>query len=296
MFKIPYSLLPMKVLKDASSIFMGTGEFLQEIFPFLRLYLKQAESDLSVKEYLSMCFLSSLMFFGFFGIFFILILGSAGVNNSFLFGLIIAIAVAFFVFFQQLVYPKVYAHRRIRSIERNLLSVLQNILIELNSGVPLFDILVNISKGEYGDVSKEFSKVVREINAGRPQIEALENMAAVNPSLFFRRAVWQLVNGMKSGANMSNVVNEIINSLSEEQVLQIQKYGSQLNPLAMFYMLVVVIAPSLGMTFLIILSSFISLSDFATKLIFWGLYSIVVFFQMMFMGIIKSKRPNLLRD
>ncbi len=296
MFKIPYSLLPMNVLRDASSAFMGTGEVLQDLFPFLRLYLKQAESDLSVKEYLSMCFLSCLLFFGFFSIFFILILSSVGIDNPFLFGLVISLVVVFFVFFQQLFYPKVYAHRRIRSIEKNLLSVLQNVLIELNSGVPLFDILVNISQGEYGEVSKEFTKVVREINAGRPQIDALEDMAAVNPSLFFRRAVWQLVNGMKSGANMSNVVNEIINSLSEEQVLQIQKYGGQLNPLAMFYMLVVVIAPSLGMTFLIILSSFISLSNFATKMIFWSLYGIVIFFQMMFMGIIKSRRPNLLRD
>jgi len=169
-------------------------------------------------------------------------------------------------------------------------------LVQLNSGVPLFDILVNISKGDYGGVSKEFSMAVKEINAGKPQIETLEEMAAINPSLFFRRAVWQLVNGMKSGADMSGIVNEIINLLSEEQILQIQKYGSQLNPLAMFYMLMVVIAPSLGMTFLIILSSFISLSEPATKLVFWVLYGIVIFFQIMFMGIIKSKRPNLLGE
>lgn len=296
MFKIPYSLLPIKVLRNTSSIFLGIGEVLQNFFPFLKLYLKQAESDFSVKEYLSMCFLSSLIFFGFFGFFFILILSVFGVGKSFLFGLVTAIVVAVFVFLQQILYPKIYANRRVRGIERNLLAALQNILIELNSGVPLFDILVNISKGDYGEVSREFSKAVREINAGRPQIETLEEIAAINPSLFFRRAVWQIVNGMKSGANMASVVNEIIDSLSEEQVLQIQRYGGQLNPLAMFYMLAVVIAPSLGMTFLIILSSFISLSEFATKLIFWGLYGIVVFFQIMFMGIIKSRRPNLLRD
>ncbi len=296
MFKIPYSLLPTKVLRNASSIFRGIGEALQNLFPFLKLYLKQAEAEISVKEYLSMCFLSSLLFFVFFGFFFILILALARVGKSFLFGLITAIVVTIFVFLQQIIYPRVYAHRRIKGIERNLLSALQNILIELNSGVPLFDILVNISKGDYGEVSREFLKAVREINAGRPQIETLEEIAAINPSLFFRRAVWQIVNGMKSGANMASVVNEIINSLSEEQILQIQRYGSQLNPLAMFYMLTVVIAPSLGMTFLIILSSFISLSEFATKLIFWGLYGIVVFFQIMFMGVIKSRRPNLLRD
>lgn len=296
MFKLPYSLLPIKVLRSAAYIFLGVGRKLQALFPFLKLHLKQAEVDFSVKEYLSMCLLSSLIFFGFFGFIFIFILGLTGVEKFLLFGLITAAVVTIFVFLQQLAYPKLYANRRVRGIERNLLAALQNILVQLNSGVPLFNILVNISKGAYGEISEEFSKVVKEINAGKPQIEALEDMAAINPSLFFRRAIWQLVNGMKSGGDMATVVNEIINLLSEEQILQIQRYGSKLNPLAMFYMLMVVIVPSLGMTFLIIISSFISLSEFATKAIFWGLYGIVIFFQIMFMGIIKSKRPNLLGE
>ncbi len=294
MFKIPYSLLPIKVLKKSSSIFLGIGRSLEKNFPFLKLHLKQAEVDFSVKEYLSMCFLSGLIFFVFFGFFFILILFLAGVKNPFSFGLITSIIITLFVFLQQLTYPKIYSNKRIRDIEKNLLAALQNMLIQLNSGVPIFDILVNLSKGNYGEISREFLKAVKKINAGKPQIETLEEMATLNPSLFFRRAIWHLVNGMKAGADMSNVIKEMVNLLSEEQILQIQRYGSQLNPLAMFYMLVVVIAPSLGMTFLIIISSFISLSEFATKLVFYGLFAIVVFFQIMFIGMIKSKRPNLL--
>lgn len=296
MFKIPYSLIPPKSLRNLSYKFLGVGEFLEHFFPFLKLNLKQAKTDLTPKEYLSMCFLSCAAFFIFFGGLFISVLALTGAENLFLFGIMVPVIFVLFVLMQQIAYPKVYASKRVKNIERNLLAALQNILIQLNSGVPLFDILVNISKGDYGAISDEFSFVVREINAGKPQIEALEDMAAVNPSLFFRRAVWQLVNGMKSGADMSRVINEIINLLSEEQVLQIQKYGSQLNPLAMFYMLVAVIAPSLGMTFLLLLSSFISLTEFATKAIFWGLYAIVVFFQIMFMGVIKSRRPNLLGE
>lgn len=296
MFKIPYSLLPVKVLKKASSIFLGIGQSMEAFFPFLKLHLRQAEVDFSVREYLSMCLLSSVFFFIFFGASFTLIMVLVGIEKFLLFGLIVSAIVVSFVFFQQMIYPKVHANRRIRGIEKNLLAALQNILIQLNSGVPLFDILVNISQGDYGEISREFLKAVKEINAGKSQTETLEEMASINPSLFFRRAIWQIVNGMKSGADMSSVVNEIINSLSEEQVLQIQRYGAQLNPLAMFYMLMVVIAPSLGTTFLIMLSSFISLSPFTTKLVFWGMYGFVVFFQLMFMGIIKSKRPNLLND
>ena len=296
MFKIPYSLLPPKVLKKYSHMFLFVGEFIKPLFPFLKLHLKQAEIDLEVRDYLSMCFFSSLIFFIFFGFFIILILNAVGFENFIFAGIFISLIFTFFVFFQQLMYPRVYTNRRIKSIERNLLPALQNILVQLNSGVSLFDVLLNVSKSEYGGVSREFGTAVKEIQTGKPQIEALEEMGSANPSLFFRRAIWQLVNGMKSGADIGGVINEIINSLAEEQVLQVQKYGGQLNPLAMFYMLVAVIMPSLGMTFLIIISSFIKLSGFATKFVFWGLYGFVIFFQLMFLGIIKSRRPNLLGE
>jgi len=296
MFKLPYSLLPPKTLKKLSYSFLGVGESLQDFFPFLKISLKQAEVDFSAKEYLSMCFLSSIIFFVFFAFFLVVILASAGVEKFLSFALTASFLLTIFAFLQQLAYPKMFVNRRVRGIEKNLMAALQNILVQLNSGVPLFDILVNISKGDYGEISKEFSRAVKEINAGSSQVHTLEEMAATNPSLFFRRAVWQLVNGMKSGADMSRVINETINLLSEEQVLQIQRYGSQLNPLAMFYMLLVVIMPSLGTTFLIILSSFVSMPGKITKMIFWGLYAVIIFFQLMFMGVIKSKRPNLLGE
>lgn len=296
MFKIPYSLLPPKVLRRSSRIFLFVGEFIRPLFPFLKLHLKHANIDVDSRDYLSMCFLSSLIFFGFFGLFITMILYLAETGSPLLVGLSVSSIFTFFVFFQQLMYPKVHTMRRIKSIERNLLPALQNILVQLNSGVSLFHVLLNISKNEYGGVSTEFGSAVKEIQTGKPQLEALEEIGSANPSIFFRRAIWQIVNGMKSGADMVSVIGEIINSLAEEQVLQVQKYGGQLNPLAMFYMLVAVIMPSLGMTFLIIISSFINLSTFATKLIFWGLYGFVIFFQLMFLGIIKSKRPNLLGE
>ena len=296
MFKLPYSLLPPKTLKRLAYSFLGIGETLQDFFPFLKISLKQAEFDTSAKEYLSMCFLSSIIFFLFFCFLLLVILLAAAVEKAVSFALTTSILITLFAFLQQIAYPKIFVNRRIKGIEKNLMAALQNILVQLNAGVPLFDILVNISRGKYGEISKEFSKVVKQINTGNSQVKTLEEMAATNPSLFFRRAIWQLVNGMKSGSDLAQVIKEIINLLSEEQILQIQRYGSQLNPLAMFYMLLVVIMPSLGTTFLIILSSFIALPLNILKIIFWGVYAVIIFFQIMFMGVIKSKRPNLLGD
>ncbi len=294
--KLPYSFLPPQLLVKISPAFYGVGEILAHMFFSLKLTLKQAGMTIESREYLSICFISSL--FNFFIALFMayMPLSKYGVKNSFSIALLIAVIFFFYTFMQQVMYPKLMANRKVRGIEKNLMSAMQNMLVQLNSGVPLFDIIVNIADGDFGDISNEFNKVVKEINAGRPPVDALTDIATYNPSVFFRRAIWQIVNGMKAGSDLSAVIKEIINSISEEQVIQIQKYGGQLNPIAMFYMLAAVIIPSLGMTFMIIISSFISMGEEAMKLAFWGFFGFVVFMQIMFMGVIRTKRPNLLGD
>ena len=87
------------------------------------------------------------------------------------------------------------------------------------------------------------------------QTVALEELALKNPSLDFRRTLWQVTSAIKSGADLGNTLENIVQNLSEEHKVAIRRYGSQLNPLAMMYMMLAVIIPSLGITFLIIFSS-----------------------------------------
>lgn len=294
MLRIPYSFLPPKVTKSLSRPFFSIANSISKSAPFLKTNLIRADFDVDDREYVAMCITSTLLFFVFAAFMLSIMLKVFYIERYYTTGPLMSLVFSIFIFFQQIVYPGMVANRKIRDIERNLLPAMQNVLVEIESGVPLFNVLVNVSKGNYGKVSVEFSRIIKEINAGKPQIEALTDSATRNPSLFFRRAIWQIVNGMKSGASISDVVKEAIHALSEEQIIQIQSYGSQLNPLAMFYMLIAVIVPALSITLIIVISSFISASETTTKLIFWGLYSCVVFFQMMFLGLIKSRRPNLM--
>ncbi|MEK6952306.1 MAG: type II secretion system F family protein [Nanoarchaeota archaeon] len=293
--KIPFSILPTNFIGRISGLFLGVGKKIEKNFPGLKINIEQSEYNLNPAEYASMCITASIVFFIFINILFSIFLFLIKIENAILLSILVSIPITLFILIQQMLYPKLVAGRKIRNIERNLLSALQNILVQLNSGVPLFSVLVSISNEDYGEVSKQFALAVKKINAGISQIEVLDQIATKNPSLYFRRAIWQLVNGMKSGADIGIVIRQIISSLSEEQLIQIQRYGGQLNPLAMFYMLITVILPSLGITFLIVISSFISSSEFLTKLIFWGMYVFVLFFQIMFIGIIKTRRPTLLQ-
>ncbi|MEK6852336.1 MAG: type II secretion system F family protein [Nanoarchaeota archaeon] len=291
--KLPFSLMPLRVIRNFSRPYLGIASKISRLFPGLGKTLDNARFDLGAREYVAISLVSVSISFVFFFLIASVVLLAAKIFSFFLVTLI-SLLMAVFIFFQHIYYPKLYVSRRIREVERNLIPALQDMLAQINSGVPLFNVMVNIANSDYGEVSKEFVRAVREINTGRPQIEVLDEVGAKNPSIFFRRAVWQISNGLTSGANIGEVVKESIHALSEEQVIQIQTYGSRLSPVAMFYMMVSVIFPALSITFLIVLASLVSISSTGTKLIFWGIYALIVFFNIMFLGIIKSRRPNLI--
>ena len=158
----------------------------------------------------------------------------------------------------------------------------------------MFSILVNISASDYGALSTEFRKAVIKINTGRTQVEVLEELGEKNSSVFFRRTLWQISNGMKAGSDISIIIRESIKSLNEEQLIQIQDYGNKLNPLIMFYMLISVIMPALAVTFMTIISSLINLPQNTTIMMYIGLFVSVILIQIMFLGVIKSARPSLI--
>src|SRR3989338_10168798 len=107
-----------------------------------------------------------------------------------------------------MIYPKIFVNRKKREIESNLIPALQDMLVQLTSGIPLFSILVNISASDYGALSLEFKKIVRKINAGVSEIDVLEETGEKNPSIFFRRTLWQIINGMRAGSDISVVVRD----------------------------------------------------------------------------------------
>ncbi len=289
-------ILPPQVLEKYYERFLGIAEKTDILFPYLQLYLKQSRVNITSKRYIAMLFFNDLVFFLLFFLMSFMVLFKVEVAFSWLFALLIAFVLTFFVFFQQLYYPKMIINKRVRDLEKNSLPALQNMLIQLRSGVPLFDIMVYIAGSDYGEVSHEFLRVIKEINAGKNQVEALEAMTLENPSAIFRRAIWQMVNGMKTGSDMTGVIKEIMSTVSQEQLVQIERYGGQLSPLSMFYMIMAVIFPALGVNFLIVIASFIGLADVTVKMIFWGVYSMVFIFQFFFLGIIKSRRPSLLGE
>lgn len=284
---VPFVPMPIKKAIKASRRFQGIGDTLAKTRPSLKVNLYQAGLDIHPREYCAVTVFTSSLYFILLTplIFVVSIIAKA---PDIILPLTIGIVFSVFVYMYLLSWPKLTANRRMRRLERDLLNALQHLLIEVKSGVTLFDAMVGISES-YGEVSEEFRRVVKEINSGISQTRALDDASKRNPSLYFRRSIWQIVNALRAGSDIASALEAIVISLTEEQKIAIRRYGQELNPYTMMYMLVAVILPSLGITFLIILSSFSGI--LIPKLIFPLIIMVLAFFQFFYMGLIKTKRP-----
>jgi len=291
-FHIPFTFSEAEKLKKRSRVFLSRIKYKKE--SKLGNLLESSNIEITREEYLSICLRGFVSSFVALFIISTTLLALLGVGLFYLYGPGLALIFSLFVFFSQIIYPKIYVSRRQRNIEKNLISALQDIVVQLSSGIPLFSVLVNISDADYDELSVEMKKAVRRINAGEPESEVLDDLGRKNPSIFFQRTLWQISNGMKAGSNIAVVVKDSIKALNEEQLIQIQIYGNKLNPLIVFYMLIAVIIPALSITFLTIISSIVGLEKSMVTLLFIGLFVFVVLIQIMFLGILKSRRPSLL--
>lgn len=290
--KIPFLPLPYDKVRSISEHFLGLGENLSKFFPSLEFELEQAGFGISPRRWISIALFTLIFYFivVFSAILVVTIAARADILKALSISLLAGGSIGFASFLFLSFYPKLSAARKIKDIEKNLPYMLHHVLVQVRAGVPLYDTLVSIARSDYGLLSHEIRRVVNEINTGKSEAESLEILTRETPSFFFRRVMWQMINALKSGADIGTTMREIVDNLAVEQRVAIKKYGAQLNPLALMYMLFAVIFPTLGITFLLVLSSFTGLT-INLEMILIGIIGMLVLFQFMFVGLIKSRRP-----
>jgi len=261
-------------------------ELLAGKFPDLGFKLRQANIEKTPKEFMKMVTLFSLyLSIGLVSFLFFIFIK---MNKGILVLVVMAPILFILSFFYMLKYPDVKRLRRAKNIEKDLISAGRHILIELQSGITIFDALVSVSDG-YGETSKEFKKIVNEVNMGSGLEEAFDKVLELNPSGGFKRICWQIINSLRTGSDISSSMKVALDQLTEEQIIEIKNYGKKLNPLAMFYMILAVIIPSLGVSMMLIFSSFFPIPLSFSILLF--VVFLLGFVQYMFVSIAKSTRP-----
>lgn len=296
---IPFMPFPYKVAKGMIRSFYPLARTLGRSFPSLQEELECTNSIFDKREYLSGVIFTATFYF-------LVISSIAGIwayrteyvqgpeEAVMLIGASLAFSLAIFLY--SMIYPKWEYSKRMVNLERNLLFATRHIMVQTAAGVPLFDALVSVSEEyedenmDYGEIGAEFRKIVKEVRGGKELTQALEESANRNSAPYYRRVVWQMANSHKAGTDIGTSLSHIVKFLSDEERIMIRDYGSQLNPLSLFYMLMCIIMPAMGLIFLMIASTLVEIP--INESTFTVLVIALVIMQFMFIGLIKSRRPK----
>ncbi|MFA6035658.1 MAG: type II secretion system F family protein [Candidatus Micrarchaeia archaeon] len=285
--KVPFSIIPAEALLPISHYFLALGTPISKVSPFLKFQLLQAGIKLAPKEWASLAIVVAISNSALFGML-IYLLGLVAGADFIMFALTVGGVIGLASFITILSYPSVVSKRRVKALENNLISALRQMLIELKSGVSLFEAMKSVTVG-YGEVSREFKEITDHVEGGVPEIVALNDASARNPSFKFRRAIWQISNALSVGSDVTVGLQDMINDLTKEKLDDIKRYGQELNPWTMIYMMAAVIVPSLGMSMMSILLSFLNIP--IPKILYPGVVFYLILFQIFFISFVRSRRP-----
>ncbi|MBN2881097.1 type II secretion system F family protein [Candidatus Woesearchaeota archaeon] len=255
---------------------------------WLELKLRQAGMDLKADEFIKRTAVATAyLTFGLMIIFFLFF------SSLDIFLKIKIIAIGFpiiflFLFSYMLKLPDVKVLKIEREINKEIVFAGRYLVIEIESGITLFKAMENIS-ANYPKVGKVFDDILAKVDMGTTLEDAMNEAIMNTPAKNMRKFLWQILNSIRTGSNLKHSLDTVINQIVQEQKIAVMEYGRKLNPLAMFYMMIAVIVPSIGITMFIVLSSFMGFQMRLPLLMTIALF--LCFVQFMFLSMIKSSRP-----
>ncbi|MBN2458595.1 type II secretion system F family protein [Candidatus Woesearchaeota archaeon] len=261
---------------------------ISRLFPGLQkelriAHIKQRPDDF-IKRTLQAAFIFSLAL----SVFFFFIFSVAGISLVLILPILVcSFVILFLVLLQR---PKTVIRKRERDLDREVLFAGRFLLVKIHSGTPLVNALYDASKS-YGVSSKYFKEIVDDITMGTSVEKALDNSIAYTPSDKFRKIIFQISNAIKIGTDISDSLTSALDEISKSQMIEIQRYSKKLSSLTMFYMLLAIIMPSLGMAMLVVVGSLLGLFDSGVTIsVFTGVIVFIVVVQVIFVTIFKSTR------
>ena len=255
--------------------------------PRLELELKQAKIDERPETYISKSLAIALIFSLTLiaPLFFILI--KAKVSLLFLLGVFIIFFPLILMIILNL--PSYRIKKRINEIESDILYSARYLLLKMRTGAPLINALVDVSK-LHTNSSKYFGEIVSDIYLGEPIENAIEHAYRYTPSEQFKKILKVVKNSLNTGVDIKSNMELVLKEITDEQIIKIESYSKKINSLSLFYMVLGVIAPSLGVSMFIIAASFIKIKVTMGLLLF--LFVLICIIQYFFIMLFNAAKPK----
>jgi len=135
------------------------------------------------------------------------------------------------------------ANSRAYDVERELPFALRQLSTQLRAGVSFHRALASVATADYGLLSEEMKKVLKDLDRGATLEEALTKLSYRIKSTGLRRTVAQIVRVVKLGGSLSEIITEIAEDISFEARMKIRDFTEKLNMINVVYIMIAVVAP-----------------------------------------------------
>lgn len=106
-------------------------------------------------------------------------------------------------------YPYMLHQKRIEDIDKNLPGVLREIATSLKSGGTMEHSLKEVIESDHGAMTHEIKVVIKEMRDGKTFSDAMKSMARRADSQLLERSVFIIVDAVKAGASIADVLEAL---------------------------------------------------------------------------------------
>jgi len=139
--------------------------------------------------------------------------------------------------------PKQKANSRGAACSIELPFALRHMATELKAGIGLYKAIQALASADYGLLSEEFARTINEIEEGVDTSVALKHMALRTQSRPLKTALMHIIRAMRIGGNLSNIMNEIADEVSDDLKNRINTFAQQMNFFAVIFIFIGIVLP-----------------------------------------------------
>ncbi len=241
------------ITRQVGSIYLKIKDIVKPIqnyfknFPItqeLGFYLYSANMQYSANQYLALATTAGILL----GVIFAILGIAVGIIIGNL--LLLPILPILFGFFGMMVsiililkIPKNKAIQRGNACSTELPFALRHMATELKSGIGLYKALQAIAANDYGALSEEFSRTIKEIEEGTDTNVALKHLSLRTQSRPLKTTINHILRAMRIGGNLSEVMNDIAKDVTNDLKNKINAFSQTMNFFAVIFIFLGIILP-----------------------------------------------------
>ncbi|MEM5832149.1 MAG: type II secretion system F family protein [Candidatus Aenigmatarchaeota archaeon] len=279
----------MGILSSITKVFTPLIEKNEEFFKYLKESYLKSGLKMPFLSYASLMIFISILSFFYVSIFsyFLLSIFSVPKTISIIYSILAGMLTSAISFIFLYFYPSQRASSRKRNIENSLPFVLIHMSALVDSGLPPYQMFKLISTfEEYGELSKEFKKIVRNIEEfGLDPMTAIKEVANRTPSEDLQQLLLGFVTTTESGGNIKLYLKTVGEQTLFDYRKKREKYIRTLDLMSELYTGIIIASPLFLVAMLAIMSMIQpTLGGFTIKDLVWlGTYVLVPAINIIFL-------------